>query len=65
MIFIFFCLFGLLFLLMKETKTRGFVQVTVTATNGVQHSTMIPAGRQTLWEVTNAVNYARSLAAAA
>ena len=37
-----FCLLGLLFLLMKEKKTTGFIQVTVTS-GGRHHSTMIPA----------------------
>ncbi|MFE7621734.1 hypothetical protein [Streptomyces sp. NPDC057496] len=41
-VFALFCLIGLLFLLMKEKRTVGFVQVTVTS-GGRHHSTMIPA----------------------
>ena len=41
-IFFVFCLLGLLFLLMKATKTVGFVQVTVNSGSGFYHSTMIP-----------------------
>ncbi|MFD0772420.1 hypothetical protein ACFQZ2_00625 [Streptomonospora algeriensis] len=56
-------LLGLLFLLMKEEKTTGNVQVTVQG-NGVYHSTMVPAhSPQTVVQVTQSVNYARSLAA--
>ncbi|MUL43158.1 hypothetical protein FZ103_18630 [Streptomonospora sp. PA3] len=56
-------LLGLLFLLMKEEKTTGNVQVTVQG-NGVFHSTMIPAhSPQTITQVTQSVNYARSLGA--
>ncbi|NED85509.1 hypothetical protein G3I76_36160, partial [Streptomyces sp. SID11233] len=36
------CGLGLLFLLMKERKTSGFIQVTVTSA-GRHHSTMLPA----------------------
>ena len=63
-IFIWFCLLGLLFLLMKETVISGYVQVTVQG-NGFQHSTMILAGPQTAFEVNQVVNYARRLAASA
>ncbi|MFD6529161.1 hypothetical protein [Streptomyces sp. NPDC060184] len=41
-VFALFCLVGLLFLLMKEKKTTGFVQVTVVS-GGRHHATMIPA----------------------
>ncbi|MGW2177428.1 hypothetical protein ACWCXX_04885 [Streptomyces sp. NPDC001732] len=41
-VFAVFCLVGLLFLLMKEKQTAGFVQVSVTS-GGRHHSTMIPA----------------------
>jgi hypothetical protein len=58
-----FCLIGLLFLLIKERRVTGYVQVTVQG-NGVFHSTMIPArGYQTAQQVMQQVNYARSLAA--
>ncbi|MGW1494059.1 hypothetical protein [Streptomyces sp. NPDC002402] len=61
-IFFIFCLLGLLFLLMKEKKTTGFIQVTVTS-GGKHHSTMIPArGPETFQQVMGQINYARSLA---
>ncbi|WP_370414508.1 hypothetical protein [Streptomyces fradiae] len=60
-IFFLFCLLGLLFLLMKEKKTTGFIQVTVTS-NGRHHSTMIPAtGPDSFNWVMGQLNYARSL----
>ncbi|CAM2910396.1 hypothetical protein [Mycobacterium intermedium] len=64
-IFVWFCLLGLLFLLMKDRRLVGYTQVTVQG-NGFYHSTMIPAtSPQSLMHVHQAVNYARSLAAAA
>jgi hypothetical protein len=60
-VFFIFCLLGLLFLLMKEKTTTGFIQVTVTS-GGKHHSTMIPAqGPQTFQMVMGQINYARSL----
>ncbi|MFJ6568012.1 hypothetical protein ACIQNU_11340 [Streptomyces sp. NPDC091292] len=60
-IFFIFCLLGLLFLLMKEKKTTGYVQVTVTSA-GRHHSTMIPAhGPGAFQQVMGQLNYARSL----
>ncbi|MET9363370.1 hypothetical protein ABZX93_20985 [Streptomyces sp. NPDC006632] len=60
-IFFIFCLLGLLFLLMKEKKTTGFVQVTVNS-GGRHHSTMIPAtDAGTFQWVMGQINYARSL----
>ncbi|MEU4080327.1 hypothetical protein DEJ45_13770 [Streptomyces venezuelae] len=60
-IFFIFCLLGLLFLLMKEKTTTGFIQVTVTS-GGKHHSTMIPArGPDTINWVMGQLNYARSL----
>ncbi|MEU9111177.1 hypothetical protein AB0D04_05070 [Streptomyces sp. NPDC048483] len=60
-VFFFFCLLGLLFLLMKERVTIGFVQVTVTS-GGRHHSTMIPVqSPEQVMFVMNQVNYARSL----
>jgi hypothetical protein len=41
-VFAVFCLLGLLFLLMKERRTTGWIQVTVTS-GGLHHTTMIPA----------------------
>ncbi|MET9373162.1 hypothetical protein ABZX98_03265 [Streptomyces sp. NPDC002992] len=60
-IFFLVCLLGLLFLLMKEKKTTGFIQVTVTS-GGRHHATMIPAtGPDTIHWVMGQLNYARSL----
>ena len=64
-LFIWFCLLGLLFLLMKDRRMVGHIQVTVQG-SGFHHSTMIPAsGPQSLIWVHQRVNYARALAAAA
>ncbi|MGW0992817.1 hypothetical protein [Streptomyces sp. NPDC002520] len=60
-IFFLFCLLGLFFLLMKEKKTTGYIQVTVTSA-GRHHSTMIPAhGLGTFPAVMGQINYARQL----
>ncbi|WP_137993794.1 hypothetical protein [Streptomyces vilmorinianum] len=60
-IFALLCLIGLLFLLMKEKQTTGFIQVTVTS-GGRHHATMIPAtGPDTMHRVMGQLNYARSL----
>lgn len=60
-IFFIFCLLGLLFLLMKEKKTTGFIQVTVTS-GGKHHSTMLPAtGPDSFQIVMGQISYARSL----
>ncbi|MFF6773789.1 hypothetical protein ACFY8W_09505 [Streptomyces sp. NPDC012637] len=60
-IFFVLCLLGLLFLLMKEKQTTGFIQVTVTS-GGKHHSTMIPAtGPDTIHWVMGQLNFARSL----
>lgn len=65
LIFFWFCLLGLLFLLMKERRVGGYVQVTVQGP-GFHHATMIPAtGPQSVFTAQQMVNYARSLAAAA
>ncbi|WP_406137094.1 hypothetical protein [Streptomyces sp. NBC_01089] len=62
-VFALLCLIGLLFLLMKEKRTTGFIQVTVTS-GGRHHATMIPAtGPQTFPQVMGQLNYARSLSA--
>lgn len=64
-LFVWFCLLGLLFLLMKDRRLVGYTQVTVQG-NGFYHSTLVPAGgSQSLMWVTQQVNYARALAAAA
>jgi hypothetical protein len=60
-IFALLCLVGLLFLLMKEKKTTGFIQVMVTS-GGRCHSTMIRAtGPETLPMVMAQVNSARPM----
>ena len=62
-VFFVFCLLGLLFLLMKETRTVGYVQVTVNG-GGRYHSTMIPVSSpQQVHQVMEHVNWARSMAA--
>jgi hypothetical protein len=64
-LFVWFCLLGLLFLLMKDRRYGGYIQVTVQG-SGFYHSTLIPAGGlQSVMSVNQQVNYARSLAAAA
>ncbi|MEU8528182.1 MULTISPECIES: hypothetical protein [Streptomyces] len=60
-VFFLFCLLGLLFLLMKEKQTTGYVQVTVTS-GGRHHSTLIPATTpDTFFWVMGQINYARTL----
>ncbi|MGW6566009.1 hypothetical protein [Streptomyces sp. NPDC054975] len=60
-VFVAACGLGLLFLLMKERTTSGFIQVSVTS-GGRYHSTMIPAVRpDTIHWVMGQLNYARSL----
>ncbi|MCX4674758.1 hypothetical protein OG413_05375 [Streptomyces sp. NBC_01433] len=62
-IFALLCLIGLLFLLMKEKKTTGFIHVTVTS-GGRHHSTMIPAmAPETFPMVMAQLNTARSMSA--
>ncbi|WCD88231.1 hypothetical protein KPP03845_104636 [Streptomyces xanthophaeus] len=60
-VFALFCLIGLLFLLMKEKVTTGYIQITVTS-GGRHHSTMIPAtDAHTYAWVMSQINYARSI----
>ncbi|MER7622547.1 hypothetical protein [Streptomyces sp. NPDC126503] len=60
-VFVAACGLGLLFLLMKEKTTSGFVQVTVTS-GGRHHATMIPATRpDTIHWVMSQIAYARQL----
>ncbi|MEV6418194.1 hypothetical protein [Streptomyces sp. NPDC051662] len=62
-VFFVFCLLGLLFLLMKEKTTTGFIQVTVTS-GGKHHATMIPANNAgTFQMVMGQISYARSISA--
>ena len=64
-IFVWFCLLGLLFLLMKDQKLGGYVQITVQG-KGFHHQTFVPVyGPDTFMEVNRTVNYARSLSAQA
>ena len=60
---VWFFLLGLLWLLVKEDRTEGFVQVSVYSP-GFSHATSIPvnSGMQVL-DVYNRVNYARSITA--
>jgi len=63
-IFFVFCLLGLLFLLIKEERTSGYVQVTVQGP-GAFYATHIPvANRMAVGDVHQRVNYVRSLVAA-
>lgn len=60
-VFFLFCFVGLLFLLMKERVTTGFVQVSVNS-GGRHHSTMIPVqSREQVLYVLNQVTYAQSI----
>jgi hypothetical protein len=60
-IFFLACFLGLLFLLIKEKRTSGHVQVTVNS-GGKYHSTMIPVSDpMAVTAIINQVNYARSL----
>jgi hypothetical protein len=64
-VFFMFCSLGLLFLLMREDRTTGWLQVTVQGPAFV-HTTQVPASHQgTVADVHALVNYARSLTAAA
>jgi hypothetical protein len=63
-IFFLLCLIGLLFLLVKETKTRGSIQVSVHS-KGFVHTTQIPITHlQQVQDIAARVSYARSLTAA-
>ncbi|MEZ5210090.1 hypothetical protein [Gordonia sp. (in: high G+C Gram-positive bacteria)] len=56
------CALSLLFLLMKEDKTTGYVQVIVAGANGVQHVCNIPAySPAVLPDISSRVSYAQSL----
>ncbi|MCX6397167.1 MAG: hypothetical protein NTV23_11820 [Propionibacteriales bacterium] len=65
-VFIWVCFLSLLFLLMKEEVTEGYVQVAVSNPElGLYHVASIRAdGNQTYEYVTRQVNWARSIAAA-
>lgn len=64
-LFFVFCLLGLLFLLVKETRTDGFIQVVVQGPRLV-HTTQLPVSSiQQIADYNARVNYARALSAAA
>ena len=63
-VFFLFCLLGLLFLLVKEQRTVGYVQVTVQGP-GLLHVTHIPVSSPLgVADINARVNYARSIAMA-
>ncbi|QMV22905.1 hypothetical protein GQS52_15210 [Streptomyces sp. SCUT-3] len=60
-VFFLFCLLGLFFLLIKETRTTGHVQVTVNS-GGRFHSTMVPVNSPfAVADVMNRVNHVRAM----
>ena len=63
-VFAVFCLLGLLFLLIKETRYHGFIAVTVVG-NGLYHSVSLQPGPVMASWAHQQVNHARGLAAAA
>jgi hypothetical protein len=63
-IFVWFCLIGLLFLLMKEKRYSGFVSITVTG-SGLYHTVQFPAAQQTGAWAADMVGRARGITAAA
>jgi hypothetical protein len=61
----FACFVGLFFLLVKEERTTGFIQVSVQG-DGLYHATQIPiSSPQAAADVYNRVNYIRGLVAQA
>ncbi len=63
-VFVWFCLLGLLFLLIKEKRTTGFVTVSVVGP-GMFHAVQLPAGVDMARWANNQVNQARALASVA
>jgi hypothetical protein len=63
-IFVWFCLIGLLFLLMKEKRYSGFVSITVTGM-GLYHSVQFPSTQFTGAWAADIVGRARALTASA
>lgn len=62
-IFFVFCLLGLLFLLIKDRRTQGYVSVSVQGP-GLLHVTQIPVSNPLqIADTENRVNYIRSLVA--
>jgi hypothetical protein len=61
-LFFLFCLLGLLFLLMKERKTVGYVQVTVNG-SGHHYATMIPVwSPKQIYTIAQQVRWAQWMA---
>jgi hypothetical protein len=63
--FVFVCVFSLFFLLAKETRLHGHVEVVVTGPGGLHHVTRFPAAPHTAAWVHQQVNHARALATSA
>jgi hypothetical protein len=63
-VFVWICLIGLLFLLMKEKKYSGFVSITVTGM-GLYHTVQFPAGQHTGAWAADMVGRARAITASA
>jgi hypothetical protein len=64
--FFFFCVFSLLFLIAKEQRVHGFIEVHVLGANGLHHVTRIAALDAFTWNwVQQQVGQAQALAAAA
>jgi hypothetical protein len=63
-VFIWLCLLGLLFLLMKQKRYTGFVTITVTGV-GLYHSVQFPSAPHTGAWAADMVGRARAIAASA
>lgn len=64
-VFFLFCLLGLLFLLAKERRTEGHVQIVVQGPH-LLHTAQVPVwSPEQVWDLNQRVNYARSLSVAA
>lgn len=64
-VFVLFCLLGLLFLLIKERKTQGYLTVSVQG-DGFYHATQVPVSYPAqIADIEGRVNYCRALAATA
>ena len=64
-LFVWFCFLGLLFLLAKEQRTEGSVQIVVQGP-GLVHTVQLPvSSTQQVYDFNARVNYARSISAAA
>jgi hypothetical protein len=63
-VFVWFCLIGLLFLLMKQKRYTGFVSITVTGM-GLYHSVQFPSAQHTGAWAADMVGRARAITAAA